>query len=175
MKLFPHALLDELTTKADASPRLRANHNIHASPADLVQRFFIVANRDSYFRPHRHLTRSELALVLRGHFDVLTFDAHGGVTGRYRVGSDSAHMAFETPQATWHTLFAASDGAAFLEIKEGPYDPATAAEFAAWAPAEGHESVPAFQQWLRQAQPGSAAYEPAGSGPAHKGSSGPLR
>jgi len=177
MKLFPHALLDELTTKADASPRLRANHNIHASPADLVQRFFIVANRDSYFRPHRHLTKSELALVLRGHFDVLTFDAHGGVTGRYRIGSDSAHMAFETPQATWHTLFAVSDGAAFLEIKEGPYDPATAAEFAPWAPAEGHESVPAFQQWLRQAQPGSAAYEPAGSGPAqvHKGSSGPLR
>jgi len=25
-------------------------------------------------------------------------------------------------------------GAAFLEVKEGPYDPATAVEFAAWAP-----------------------------------------
>ena len=66
---------------------------------------------------------------------------------------------FETPRGTWHTLLSGSDGAAFLEIKEGPYDPTTAAEFAPWAPPEGHESVPAFQQWLWRAQPGSAAYE----------------
>lgn len=166
MKLFSQALLDELTAKATASPRLRANHNIHASPADLVQRFFIAAQRDSYFRPHRHLTKSELALAIRGRFDVLTFDEHGAVTARHQVGSDLPNIGFETPRSTWHTLLATTDGAAFLEIKEGPYDPATAAQFAPWAPAEGHESVAAFQRWLRQAQPGSAAFESAFSGPA---------
>jgi hypothetical protein len=46
------------------------------------------------------------------------------------------------------------DGCAFLEVKEGPYDPATVVEFAAWAPAEGDASVPEFMQWLRTAQPG---------------------
>lgn len=151
MKLFPQTLLDELTAKAGASPRLRANHNIHASPADLVQRFFIAAQRDTYFRPHRHLTKSELALVLRGHFDILTFDANGAVTDRFRVGSDTANIGFETPRATWHTLLAVADGAAFLEIKEGPYDAATAVEFASWAPAEGDESAPQFLEWLRRA------------------------
>ena len=165
MKLFTQALLDELTTRADASPRLRANHNIHDSPADPVQRFFIVAHRNSYFRPHRHLAKSELALVIRGQFDVLTFDERGGVTGRYPVGADTPNIGFETPRATWHTLLAATDGAAFLEIKEGPYDPATAAQFAPWAPAEGHESVSAFQQWLRQARPGDAAFEHGFTGP----------
>jgi cupin fold WbuC family metalloprotein len=45
MKLFSQALLDELATRAATSPRRRANHNIHASPADLVQRFFVVAQR----------------------------------------------------------------------------------------------------------------------------------
>ena len=90
---------------------------------------------------------------------MLTFDEHGGVTGRYRVGSDTPNIGFETPRGIWHTLLAGTDGAAFLEIKEGPYDPATAAEFAPWAPPEGHESVPAFQQWLRRVQPGSGAYE----------------
>ncbi len=174
MKLFSQALLDELTAKASASPRLRANHNIHASPADPVQRFFIAAQRDSYFRPHRHLTRSELALAIRGRFDVLTFDADGGVTGRYQVGSDTPNIGFETPQATWHTLLAVTDGAAFLEIKEGPYDPATAAQFAPWAPPEGHESVPAFQRWLREAQPGSAAFDH-GPAQAREGLSGPPR
>lgn len=160
MKLFSELLLDELTAKAGASPRQRANHNIHASPADLVQRFFVATRRDTYFRPHRHSAKSELALVLRGRFDVLTFDAEGVVTGRYRVGSDTGNVGFETPPATWHTLVAATDNAAFLEIKQGPYDPTTAAEFAPWAPPEGHESVPAFLQRLREAQPGSPVAEP---------------
>src|ERR1700730_12513912 len=84
MKLFSQALLDELSAKAATSPRRRANLHIHASPVHLVHRLFVVAQQDSYFRPHRHLARSELALVIRGHFDVLTFDAGGAVNGRHR-------------------------------------------------------------------------------------------
>lgn len=157
MKLFSHTLLDELAAKATASPRQRANHNVHASASDPVQRFFIAAHRESYFRPHRHLTKSELALVIRGRFDVLTFDESGNVTARYEVGDGAPSIGFETPRGTWHTLLAVADGAAFLEIKEGPYDPAVAAEFAQWAPPEGHASAPKFLEWLRQAKPGSAA------------------
>jgi hypothetical protein len=65
-------------------------------------------------------------------------------------------MAYETPQDTWHTLIPGAAGGAFLEVKEGPYDPATAAEFAAWAPAEGDALVSPFLLWLRRAQPGDA-------------------
>ena len=74
LKLVPHALLDELAARAAASPRARAHHNIHATPADPVQRFLVVAQGDSYFRPHRHTSRSELALLVRGGVDVLLFD-----------------------------------------------------------------------------------------------------
>ena len=159
MKLFSQDILNDLTAQAAASPRQRAHLNIHTTPTDPVQRFFVATQKDTYFRPHRHTTKSELAVVLRGYFEVLTFDAAGGVTGRYRIGADSGNIAYETPRNTWHTLLAGTDGAAFIEIKEGPYDPATAIEFAAWAPAEGHESVPTFQQWLRAAQPGTAAFQ----------------
>jgi cupin fold WbuC family metalloprotein len=154
MKIFSRTLLDDLAARATASPRKRANHNIHTSSADAVQRFFVAADRATYFRPHRHLTKSELALVLRGRFEVVTFDDAGRVTGRHAVGDDTPGIGFETPHATWHTLVACSDGAAFLEIKEGPYDPATAAEFAPWAPPEGDSGVPRFLEWLRAAQPG---------------------
>ncbi|MDB6087760.1 MAG: hypothetical protein JWN85_544 [Gammaproteobacteria bacterium] len=155
MKLFLRTLLDELTSRATESPRARAHHNIHESATDPVQRFFVVSNRSSYFRPHRHLTKSELALALRGGFAVLTFDAAGKVTGRYAVGDNTPNMAYETPRATWHTLVADSDGSAFLEVKEGPYDPGTAAEFASWAPAEGDPTAARFLEWLRTAQPGA--------------------
>jgi cupin fold WbuC family metalloprotein len=154
MKLFSQSLLDELAARAAASPRLRAHHNIHESSSDLVQRFFVVAQRNSYFRPHRHLTRSELAMVLRGRFQVLTFDERGKVLGRYSIGEGTASMAYETPRATWHTLMSDADGAAFFEVKEGPYDPSTASEFASWAPAEGAPAAPEFLEWLKNAQPG---------------------
>ena len=154
MKLLSRTLLDELAAKAAASPRARAHHNIHATPADPVQRFVVVASGDSYFRPHRHRTRSELAVMVRGRVVVLTFDECGRVTARYGVGDGTDSMGYETPQGAWHTVVPGAGGGAFLEIKEGPYDPATAAEFAPWAPAEGHASVPKFLEWLRGAQPG---------------------
>ena len=164
MKLFSHDLLDELTARAAASPRARAHHNVHEAPTDLVQRFFVVTNRNTYFRPHRHLTKSELAMVLRGRFDILIFDERGTVTGRYSAGERTPSMAYETPRATWHTLVADSDGSAFFEVKEGPYDPATAAEFASWAPAEGAPEVAQFLDWLRKAQPGEKSpFTPAGT------------
>jgi cupin fold WbuC family metalloprotein len=154
VKLLSRALLAELAARAAASPRARAHHNIHATPDDLVQRFIVVARPDSYFRPHRHAARSELALLLHGRVDVLTFDARGRVLARYTVGDGTDSIAYETPPGSWHTLVPGPGGGAFLEIKQGPYDPATSSEFADWAPAEGHAAVPEFLEWLRRAQPG---------------------
>lgn len=92
---------------------------------------------------------------MRGAFDVITFDERGGITGRQTVGAGTSLLGFELPRATWHTLIAREDGSTFLEIKEGPYDPATAAEFAPWAPAEGDPTSAAFLQQLRSAHDGA--------------------
>lgn len=155
MKFFEDSLLDELTAKAAASPRRRAHFNIHADASDPLQRFVVVAQSDSYFRPHLHRTKAELATVLRGRIELVTFDDAGHVLTRQQIGAGTGLFAYETPSNTWHTLYAVSGPAAFLEVKQGPYDPATAADFAPWAPAEGEGSVPRFQQWLREAGPGS--------------------
>jgi cupin fold WbuC family metalloprotein len=157
VKVLPRTLLDELAARASASPRARAHHNIHATPEDPVQRFLVVARAESYFRPHRHASRSELALVVRGRADVLIFDDEGRVTARYAVGEGTESLAYETPQGTWHTVVPGADGVGFLEVKQGPYDPATSAEFAVWAPAEGDPAVPRFFAWLRAARVGDVA------------------
>ena len=157
MKLISSSLLDELTAKAAASPRRRTHHNLHSSASDPVQRFVVVAQSDSYVRPHRHMTKSELCTVIRGRFDVVIFDAAGAITDRTVVGEGAPNFAFELPKETWHTLVPLTDGAAFVEVKEGPYDPAVAAEFAAWAPEEGNPATAAFQQWIKTAPVGSRA------------------
>jgi cupin fold WbuC family metalloprotein len=149
MKLFSTALLDDLAARATMSPRQRAHLTVHAGAADVVQRFFVAVNRDSYVRPHRHLSKAELALVVRGSFEVVTFDDEGRVTGRETVGEGGSSLGFEMPRATWHMLIAREDGSTFLEVKEGPYDPATASEFAPWAPAEGDPAAAAFLERIR--------------------------
>ncbi len=120
-----------------------------------MQRLFVVAKRDSYFRPHRHLTKIETALVLRGRFDVVTFDDNGFVSARYELGEGASSFGYETPEATWHSLIMHSAVAAFYEVKEGPYDPATAVEFAPWAPPEGDADARAYLDWARTAPPGA--------------------
>jgi cupin fold WbuC family metalloprotein len=155
MRLFDDSLLDELAAKAAASPRRRAHFNIHGGATDLVQRFLVVAYADSYFRPHLHRTNAELVTMLRGRLDLVTFDDAGHLLNREGLGEGTGHFAYEMPTSTWHTLVAAGGPVAFLEVKQGPYDPATAAEFASWAPVEGEGSVPRFQQWLREARAGS--------------------
>lgn len=157
MKLVSTALLDDMAVKAAASPRRRTHHNLHASASDPVQRFVVVLQRDSYVRPHRHLTRAELCTIVRGRFEVIVFDAAGTITERTVFGEGTPNLAFELPPATWHTLVPLTDGAAFVEVKQGPYDPTTAAEFAAWAPEESDPAKAAFQQWLGTAPVGARA------------------
>ncbi len=160
MKLLSQSSLDVLAAKATASPRKRAHLNLHESPADLLQRFFVAADRDTYIRPHRHRAKSELALVVRGRFDILTFDDAGLVTARWMIGEGTDSLGYEAALMTWHTLVSRVDGAVFLEVKEGPYDPAVAAEFAEWAPAEGDASAAACREWMRSARPGDRFRSP---------------
>jgi cupin fold WbuC family metalloprotein len=155
MKLLSIPLLDELAAKAAGSPRRRAHYNLHSASSDTVQRFVVVAMRDSYVRPHRHWTKSELVTVIRGQFEIVLFDNAGHITGRQVLGAGTPNIAYELPEGTLHTLLPLTDGAAFLEVKEGPYDPATAAEFAPWAPEEGSSAIAHFQSWVSQAPIGS--------------------
>jgi cupin fold WbuC family metalloprotein len=154
MKLISAQLLEELAAAAAASPRGRTHYNLHASAADLVQRYLVVANRGSYFRPHRHTTRAELALIVRGCLDLIVFDDARRVTARYTFGAGAGNIAYENGPGIWHTVIVQADATTFLEVKQGPYDPATASEFAPWAPAEGEARAARFLEWAGSAVPG---------------------
>ena len=65
-KRITGALLAELDRKAQASSRLRTNHNLHEGPQAAVQRLAIKLRRGTYICPHRHPQRWELGLVLQG-------------------------------------------------------------------------------------------------------------
>ena len=149
MKLINKELIDQTLRKAAASDRLRTNFNLHDSPDDSVQRYLIATTKDSYFRPHRHPMNAEVAIVLRGRFDIIVFDDGGQVTERHTLAPATDMTGFEMAENTWHCWLPLSDEGCFFEVKPGPYDPATAAEFALWAPEEGTPAAETFVAELR--------------------------
>jgi len=148
MELVTDAKLTELTAVARASARQRINLNIHKSSDELVQKLFIAATRQSYFRPHRHLNNAEFAIAIRGCFEILEFDDYGTITARECIGENTNSIAVEIVQNTWHCWRTLSREGVFFETKQGPFLPDASAEFPAWAPVEGSLEATEFQQRL---------------------------
>jgi cupin fold WbuC family metalloprotein len=153
-KRITGALLTELDRKAQASPRLRTNHNLHEAPSAPIQRLAIKLRHGTYIRPHRHPQRWELGLVLQGRMDLVLFDDTGALTERVTMTPIQGTLAMELPAATWHSYVCVSDAATFFEVKEGPYDPALS-DFAPWAPAEGDPAAAHFLEWMATAAVGT--------------------
>lgn len=149
MKLITEDMLGQLISQAAESPRKRSHYNIHESLTDVVQKLLVAATTQSYFRPHRHADKSEFALVLRGRFVVFSFDDQGNITQRQHIGEGTGVKGLELPPNTWHCWLSLSDDALFFETKQGPYDPATASEFAPWAPAENTPEAVHYLEMLR--------------------------
>jgi len=142
--------LAELSSKAQASDRLRTNLNIHESPDAAVQRLFLAFEPDTYIRPHRHPqpNKWELFIVLEGELELLLFNDAGEVTERIPL-SAAATRVVEMPPNTWHSYISKKPGTLALEVKEGPYLPSPEADFLPMAPAENTEQVPAYLQWMK--------------------------
>jgi cupin fold WbuC family metalloprotein len=150
MKIFDAQYLDDLTSQAKVSPRLRQHRNVHQSYLDASQRLFNAIEPGSYIRPHRHASdpREELLIALRGLMALVTFDDQGAVTNVLRFGTEKhgEKMAAgaEVSSSTWHTVIALEPGCVLLEVKAGPFDPNQPKDLAPWAPEEGSSSARAY-------------------------------
>lgn len=151
MKLIDQELLSRLTQQAADTPRQRSHFNVHESHEAMVQKLFVAATTRSYFRPHRHVDKEEFALVLRGRFAVFCFDDQGNISEHQLIGDGTGIMGLQLPPNTWHCWLSLNDDGVFFETKQGPYDPATAAEFAPWAPAENTPEAANYMEKLQNA------------------------
>ena len=73
------ALLDDLTAQAKASPRLRMNYDLRNSSADQSQRMLNAIEPGSPLPIHRHPTKDESFVILRGKVRVTTHGDDGAI------------------------------------------------------------------------------------------------
>ena len=65
-------LLDKVTAQAKASPRLRMNYNFHQSLEDKCHRFLNAVEPGTEVPIHKHPTKDETFMILRGKVRVTT-------------------------------------------------------------------------------------------------------
>ena len=73
-------ILDELSAKAKASERLRANLDLRNSSEDLSQRMLNALEHGTVMPIHRHKGSSETCVCIRGHFEEYFYDENGNLT-----------------------------------------------------------------------------------------------
>jgi cupin fold WbuC family metalloprotein len=149
--LIDAALLETASRLAAGSPRLRRNHNFHASSAEPCNRLLNAIEPGSYVRPHCHAeaSKDETVLVLRGRVGVLEFDPAGRVSGTAVLQAGGDRVGINVPHGTFHSLLALTPGAVFFEAKAGPYTPLSPIERPDWAPEEGSADAPRYLAWMR--------------------------
>ncbi|MCF8364489.1 MAG: WbuC family cupin fold metalloprotein [Bacteroidales bacterium] len=142
--------LNQTTSKAKESERLRMNYNFHPHLEDPISRMLNAMEPGTYIQPHKHQTpdRFEVFLVLRGRFVVFIFNDDGIISDHYILDACDGNYGVEIPARIFHSLMSLESGSVAYEIKEGPYQPATAKNFAPWAPAEGDAGAEAFMEKL---------------------------
>lgn len=154
MKIVDTAQVVAMTTSAATVPRRRSHATLHDDLADPIQRVVIALQPGTYVRPHCHAEGVwELFTVLDGALAVLIFAADGTLRQRVELRPGGNRIA-QVPPGTWHTVVALAPDTLALEVKPGPYRPATDKDFAAWAPAEGESAAADMVRWFETAGEG---------------------
>lgn len=120
--LINNELLDEITMKAEESPRRRMNFNLHNSLDAKAQRLINILLPDTVLPIHRHRHTAETYLLLRGKMVVVFYNNIGAQIERHLLDPAIGNYGVHIPAGQWHTIEVIEPSAIF-EVKEGPYTP----------------------------------------------------
>ena len=117
-------LLNELTAKAKASPRLRMNLDLRNDENDTSQRMLNAIEPDSVVPIHRHQKSSETVVCRRGRVVEEYYDELEQIcTEAIELTPNGQTVALNIPAGQWHTLRSLESGSVILEMKDGKFEP----------------------------------------------------
>ena len=120
--IIDNNLLDEITVRAEESPRRRMNFNLHDSLDAKAQRLINVLLPGTVIPVHRHRHTAETYALLRGRMTVIFYNELGAESGRYLLDPREGNYGLQIPAGQWHGL-EVLEPSAIIEIKDGPYTP----------------------------------------------------
>ena len=121
MKIINELLLNEVSLQAKASPRLRMNYNFHQSLEDKFHRFLNAVESGTMVPIHKHPTKDESFVILRGKVRVTTHNDDGSIIEDVVLSQESGNYGVDIPKNVWHKLESLESGSVIFECKEGPF------------------------------------------------------
>ena len=123
MKIIDNNLLNEVSSAAKASPRLRMNYNFHHSLDELCHRMLNAVEPGTEVPIHRHLFSSETVALLRGKIRWRFYDDNGQVDEEVVLDANGDVRCINVEKGRWHSLECLESGSVLLESKDGAYTP----------------------------------------------------
>ena len=114
-------LLDKVAEQAKASPRLMMNYNFHQSLDELCHRFINAVEPGTEVLIHKHPTKDETFVILRGKVRVTTHRGDGSIIEDVVLSQESGNYGVDIPKNVWHMLESLEPGSVIFECKEGPF------------------------------------------------------
>lgn len=121
MEKINKELLDSVSEKAKVSPRLRMNYNFHLSLDEKFHRFLNAVEPGTEVPIHKHPTKDETFVILRGRVKVTTHSDDGSIIDSVILCPEDGQYGVNIPKGVWHTLESLESGTVIFECKEGPF------------------------------------------------------
>ena len=121
--LIDEQFLNMVSTQAKVSPRLRMNYNFHLSLEEKCHRFLNAVEPGTVVPIHKHPTKDESFVILRGKVRVTTHNDDGSVIEEVVLSQGSGSYGVDIPKNVWHRLESLESGSVIFECKEGPFVP----------------------------------------------------
>lgn len=123
MELINERLLNVLRDKAKKNDRLRMNYNFHQSLDEKCHRMLNAVEPGTKVPIHRHPTKDESFVILRGKVRSTTYNDDGSVLESVVLCQEDGVYGVNIPKGIWHKLESLETGSVIFECKEGPFVP----------------------------------------------------
>jgi len=128
-------LLSELKKVASLHKGKSIRLCLHDSPTAPFHDMLIVKHRGKYYRPHKHLVKSETFHIIEGAIAYFVFDEDGGIVDNCILEKGGA-LLYRIGENINHTDIPLSDVVIVHESKPGPFTGRQELVFPTWAPEE---------------------------------------
>lgn len=116
-------VLDDLTTKAKASERLRISMDLRTSSDDQSQRILNALEPGTQIPIHRHCASAETVIVVRGRLIERLYNEAGELTEEILMEAGGECPVLQLPVGQWHGVEVLESGTVIFEAKDGIYQP----------------------------------------------------
>ena len=97
-------LLDKVSSEAKSSPRLRMNYNFHQLLEDKCHRMLNAVEPGTVVPIHRHPTKDESFVILRGKVRVTTHNDDGSIIEDVVLSQESGNYGVDISKGVWHMV-----------------------------------------------------------------------